>query len=441
MVLAIKPVLACDLNCLYCYQAPFHPHLGSKGTQQKREFDLQKIEASLRSAIKVMKHVTLHGGEPTLMGLDAAERLFKIVKEEGGYVSIQTNGYLLDERWFSLFKKYNVGVGVSLDGPGELNAARGFFDATGQRINPASEAYTKKVINNIYRMRELGIAVGIICVLNKFNATADKLPKLKAWILELREHNIRSGRVNHCFINDPRIKPLLELTPEEAKRAWLELCDLVLSYPDLHWQPFREMVDNLLGLGLEACHFAPCNPRQTDGEVAIEPFGEIVNCTRLINEQGSPIKRENGFQPNRDYERAWRLLHTPQEEGGCSGCRYFSCCHGGCPAQGWDFKQNKPDWYKKDRFCEAIKATYALIEKRLKGLMPNIRLVPDIIDPSRMTLEQYSHDLHRRRARNWNWRPFGWMEQEYSYRPSSYGARIKKEPSPLHDEGRMLNAT
>jgi len=47
---------------------------------------------------------------------------------------IQTNGALISDRHIAMFKKYNVFVGLSIDGPCELNDARwaGSLDATRQ---------------------------------------------------------------------------------------------------------------------------------------------------------------------------------------------------------------------------------------------------------------------------------------------------------------------
>ena len=51
--------------------------------------------------------------------------------------SFQTNGMLIDAEWCALFRDWNVGVGVSIDGPRELHDANrktrsgdGTFDKT-----------------------------------------------------------------------------------------------------------------------------------------------------------------------------------------------------------------------------------------------------------------------------------------------------------------------
>jgi len=67
---------------------------------------------------------TLFGGEPLLLPLADLEELFRWGMEEYGHSGIQTNGILISDEHMRLFKTYNVDVGVSIDGPGELNDLR-----------------------------------------------------------------------------------------------------------------------------------------------------------------------------------------------------------------------------------------------------------------------------------------------------------------------------
>ena len=67
-----------------------------------------------------------HGGEPLLMKKNEFLKmisLFNSLIEEGIVVvfALQTNGILIDKEWCEIFKKYNIGVGISLDGVKEIN--------------------------------------------------------------------------------------------------------------------------------------------------------------------------------------------------------------------------------------------------------------------------------------------------------------------------------
>jgi uncharacterized protein len=84
--------------------------------------------------------IVFHGGEPCLMGLERFDawctRARSVLKHISVEIGIQTNGTLLDEGWAASFRKHDVQVGLSLDGPKQLHDAfridhsgRGSYDA------------------------------------------------------------------------------------------------------------------------------------------------------------------------------------------------------------------------------------------------------------------------------------------------------------------------
>lgn len=68
----------------------------------------------------------LHGGEPLLMGkskfISMVTQLLRLHDEniEVG-IAMQTNGILIDDEWCEIFKRYNISIGISLDGTKELH--------------------------------------------------------------------------------------------------------------------------------------------------------------------------------------------------------------------------------------------------------------------------------------------------------------------------------
>jgi uncharacterized protein len=67
--------------------------------------------------------IAFHGGEPLLMGIKFFEKTLSHHAFKRGVLraSVQTNGLLLDERWIDFLDENNVGIGISLDGPPEVN--------------------------------------------------------------------------------------------------------------------------------------------------------------------------------------------------------------------------------------------------------------------------------------------------------------------------------
>lgn len=291
----------------------------------------------------------LHGGECTLIGKTEFEKLCQLIYNlpwsEGkvkGAVSIVTNASNIDEDYIKIFKKYNVDVGISCDGPSELNLLRG--------PNPgdilATDKYNEDVKNTIKKLRENNVSVSIMCILHKKNAGSDEaLRKLGGWMVWLRSIGIMHGRMNPMYSDS---HPELELTPRELYRVWYNIYKWNKKY-GLHWNPLVEMEKNLTEKNIKP---SPCINNKCDlyntHTLSILPDGQIGNCDRTFG-RGLYQRSSSGGSCGR-YEALEQL--------DCKACRYWRICSGGCPEEGVG-----GDWRRKTRFCEAIKWMYQTIEK------------------------------------------------------------------------------
>ena len=124
----IIPTLNCPSNCKYCW--------GSENTKEIMDISIiDNIIEWLKDFRQDKVHFTFHGGEPLLAGYDfyseALEKLSNIPNFEG--FSLQSNIWLLNQELIDLFKKYNVVISTSIDGPKEINdyqRGEGYFDKT-----------------------------------------------------------------------------------------------------------------------------------------------------------------------------------------------------------------------------------------------------------------------------------------------------------------------
>ncbi|MET9448167.1 FxsB family cyclophane-forming radical SAM/SPASM peptide maturase [Streptomyces cinerochromogenes] len=122
----LKVANRCNIDCDYCFV------FNSKDQSARRlpaRMDLAVVRAAARrigehaSAHRLRAiHVVLHGGEPLLLGVGHMTGLLQTVRDSvpaGTRVlfELQTNGTLLSDAWLDLFERYEVAVGVSLDGP------------------------------------------------------------------------------------------------------------------------------------------------------------------------------------------------------------------------------------------------------------------------------------------------------------------------------------
>jgi uncharacterized protein len=116
----------CPLACDYCYY--FRDMVSShKSRPIKIEKDVtQKLCDRITELDEKDKisHVSfsLLGGEPLFIGkchfVKMCDIIVNTLKVPYSF-HIQTNAVLLDKEWIEIFKKYNIKVGISVDGPEE----------------------------------------------------------------------------------------------------------------------------------------------------------------------------------------------------------------------------------------------------------------------------------------------------------------------------------
>jgi uncharacterized protein len=108
----------CNIACKYCYLPDRHI------TKKIALPVIEKTFYRLQESNLLGKEVTVvwHAGEPLTVPLTYYESIFETIKSHspsGTIVShaIQTNATLINDDWCLFFKKNNIRVGVSIDGP------------------------------------------------------------------------------------------------------------------------------------------------------------------------------------------------------------------------------------------------------------------------------------------------------------------------------------
>jgi len=170
----LKTSERCNIACRYCYfffsdnqtYKEHPPLIGAKV--------ISDLVAFLQDGLRTMPGVRtltigFHGGEPMLQrrrDFDATcealiQGLASMVELD---LVIQTNGMLINDAWIDSFARYNVRVGVSLDGPASLHdldridhMGRGTHERAIRGLNQALAAYRAGVLK-----RE----PSVLCVIN-----------------------------------------------------------------------------------------------------------------------------------------------------------------------------------------------------------------------------------------------------------------------------------
>jgi uncharacterized protein len=116
---------ACNLDCTYCYYLSKEGLLQQNNRRMREDllerFIIEYIDAQDAEEIAF----TWHGGEPTLLGLDFFRSIVALQKKHlpaGRRIvnDVQTNGTLLDDDWCSFLAENDFLVGISIDGPREV---------------------------------------------------------------------------------------------------------------------------------------------------------------------------------------------------------------------------------------------------------------------------------------------------------------------------------
>lgn len=126
----LKLANRCNIDCDYCYV--FHSADQSWRTLPRQMSIRVAQRAARRVADHVVRHgipkvhIVFHGGEPLLAGREHLLSVLQAVDDTlSGLVDVryelQTNGVLITDGWLDILERFQVRVGVSLDGPSAAN--------------------------------------------------------------------------------------------------------------------------------------------------------------------------------------------------------------------------------------------------------------------------------------------------------------------------------
>lgn len=148
----------CNLNCIYCNKCT------SDKNNSKEFISLELISKILEKAKKFSEgyefNVNLTGGEPLLH--DKFELILKKIKEYTNYITLWTNGILLDDSKIKIIKKYCSYVYLSIDDFNEeandLIRGKGSYkkalDAS-KKLNQAGINFMLSTTPTIYNLKSL----------------------------------------------------------------------------------------------------------------------------------------------------------------------------------------------------------------------------------------------------------------------------------------------
>jgi uncharacterized protein len=335
----IIPSLSCPAACSYCFGPNIGPTMDADMVRQVVSF----VEKMAIETHQEKVDITFHGGEPLCSGYDIIALLVSQLRDKFCSLSInmQSNLWLLDDRFCELFSKYHVSIGTSLDGPKWLNDAQ------------RGEGYFDKTMNGIRLAAKHGIRVG--CIATFTSRTMRHWREVFDFFLE---NNINFSI--HPSVATMEKTTDLAITPEAYALLLKEMFECYMDHDkDIDIATFNQYCRGVaLGAG-HVCTFKDCFGMF----LAIDPCGDIFSCQRFAGKRSfrmGNVKNSPTFEELQSSAAAQRILQRETEiQDACGSCEHYSYCRGGCLYNAWSQGQ------QRDPYCEAYKAFYTHIKDAL----------------------------------------------------------------------------
>lgn len=338
----IVPTTNCNSNCNYCYSKNTIGHSISKETLTEAASFINRMSKE-QNRTKIS--ITFHGGEPLLADKSFYQYAIPYIKETLGCeanIGIQSNLWLLNEMLCQIFKKYNVGVGTSLDGPIDINDSQ------------RGTGYYNKTFSGIELLKKQSMHCRCIATFTK--PCSEKIEEVFDFFIAKGLH----------FDVHAAIKPIdyqqndnMFLTSKEFGGILIRLLDLYLKHlPKLKISTLDTLIKNVANRKSGLCTFTKCL-----GEYyAISPEGELYTCNRFVGNKDFCIGNIRDIHSFSDINKseAWKRQQSWHDwiDEECKECLFKNYCHGGCPYSA--FASGKGAFIK-DPHCEAYKMIYNYI--------------------------------------------------------------------------------
>jgi uncharacterized protein len=373
--LIVKPTDSCNARCLYC-------SVRDKSKRQHRMTSdmvrllLTRIGEYLETTPADTVNITWHGGEPLLMGPAFYQDVVALEADALGVHrsrlshSIQSNLTMLTDAWYDVLKALRVRtMGTSIE---FVPGLRGL----GSRVD--STAYQRLFFDATERLGRWGIGWGGIYVVT--SRSIDRPEDVVNYCMNLVQ---QSGgfRLNPLYLEgEARRAEVLPLGIGAAAfghflgRAFRVWWPRRKSAPVV--EPFQSYCRVLMGEAEDLC----CDDSGRCGRshLGIDAMGRVYQCGRAMDsevlEYGHLATHGLGEILSHPLKQQLEGRTSSLAGGECAGCSVFHLCHGGCPIDGYIYKDR---WHGNTIWCESKKI---LLEEYL---LPTLARDTGLVDVGR----------------------------------------------------------
>ena len=296
----------CNLRCRYCYAS-------DKTDKDYMSFEVAKKAIDLCNKKKIK--LQLAGGEP-LLNFNLIKEIYDYIKSNDipAILQMQTNGSLIDEGIAQGIRDMRIAMGVSLDGPIDIN----------EKLRGASS----EVLNGIRLLKEVGVMLNLNCVVTDLNIDyLYQLIDIAYYLGNVGGVGLDLLRLTGRAIKDEsKVKEASPKAIKDAlKRAYLRSMEIeMISGRKIIKREIEEAKKKLKKplKCSEYCHAS------YGGSAIVLPNGDLYPC-------GSLVGIEEYYMGNVLGDNIYKKIRVNNNENiECNDCEYNPFCQGACPARG-----------------------------------------------------------------------------------------------------------
>lgn len=351
----------CNLSCPYCYA------LGGDYGKGRKMMTLETAVKAINYIIArdpSIEELTIEffGGEP-LLNHNTIENLIEYIEKHFTDISFKygcvTNATVMNDKIYSMLKKYNFNVMMTIDGP------QYFHDQ--QRIYANGKGSFEDVLKNITLFKESVSNLSVRIVYTKLNQNLYDIYKYVYEELGITNVSFRPvmTEIEKFKLSSGDIKK----ASEEIRKCFLYYLEKKLQNKKITTSLFDDIVKSLLYRKRKEkfCDFG--------NFVSITPEGDIYPCTHFVYNDKYKFGSINDSKLDEDAIsyclNSGMVNYTP-----CAECWMKNLCQGGCKGSAEFYYKNI---YTKDEFCETrqVIVEQAVIEIVKSCLNDNINKLYD----------------------------------------------------------------
>lgn len=366
--LLIKPSSSnCNLRCEYCF---YHSLSGKRKVKSYGMMSIETLESLVKKALEyadISCCFAFQGGEPTLAGLDFYKKLiefekkYNIKKVKIDY-AIQTNGIVINEDWAKFLADNNFLVGLSLDGPKEINDA--------YRTLANGKGSFHRIFKTIQLFDIYKVEYNILSVVTSFSSEyANKIYSF------YKKNNFKYLQFIPCidpFGTQPGSSEY-SLTPIKYAKFLNNLFDR--WYDDIQKGNIISIryFDNLISMAMgylpESCGMRGICACQN----VIEADGSVFPCDFYATDEWCLGNfKDYSFDELKNSDTAVKFIKASEyTDAECKVCKWHRLCYGSCRRYREPFENGKP---LLNYFCPAYKKFFEHCGDRIFSLAEQIKI-------------------------------------------------------------------